>query len=341
MRKRILIPCIVLLFLTNCSDNITDPEPEPGRRDYLWTIDTLFSFNPIYRLWGSSPTDVWALSRGTLREDIYHYNGTVWSTDGVFRLLSPYSIWGFSKNDIYIGGSNGSIWYYDGNQWNETIKLTKDGHTDIVFDNMWGNSPNNLYATGAYHDNYGLANNSVIAHYTGNSWEMIETDSIVGIVARLFESNKDQCVYLQVIKYSNSYDSTYIYEYNNDRYKLIYSTIWSDTWASISLVNNEVYFILNKKIAIRKNKQFETVLDLNTYNFDQIIYGRNSKDIFISMKDGLAHYNGTNIVYLFYFDKPNTHIFRGTIFNDEIFFLVYEYSTNLSLIYHGKLNNGG
>jgi hypothetical protein len=42
---------------------------------------------------------------------------------------------------------------------------------------------------------------------------------------------------------------------------------------------------------------------------------------------------------LFYFDNPKTQIAGTALFQNEVFFLVYEYTTNLSLIYHGKLKN--
>lgn len=329
-----------LFIVISCSENSTDfrPEPnsDPGRRDYIWTVDTITSFNSLKRLWGSSSTDVWAITRGTFYEDIYHFDGLDWRTDGEFRLFSPSSIWGFSRNKVYIGGGSGKIWYYDGNNWQETAALTKDGHTDITFNNMWGESTEDLYAFGAYGDDEGLLNNSVIAHYNGSSWKILNTDGLVGIVASLYKNQMDRTIYMQVINFSNTYDTTYIYEYNNEIYKQLYKTIWSNTWAGISLIDDDVYFILKDEIAIRNNQQFETVLNLDNYNFYQKIWGRNRKDIFILMTDGLAHYNGNDVEYLFYFDKTNTQIFSAVLFNDEVFFLVYEYSTGISLIYRGN-----
>ena len=55
------------------------------------------------------------------------------------------------------------------------------------------------------------------------------------------------------------------------------------------------------------------------------------------MTDGLAHYNGSNIEYLFHYNQPNVEIFGAQLFQNEVFFLINEYSTGLSLIYHGKL----
>ncbi len=56
------------------------------------------------------------------------------------------------------------------------------------------------------------------------------------------------------------------------------------------------------------------------------------------MTDGLAHYNGSDIQYLFYFNTtPRTQIFGVALFEKEVFFLVYESQTRLSMSYHGKI----
>ncbi|MBN2424072.1 MAG: hypothetical protein JXR46_14370 [Calditrichaceae bacterium] len=334
--KKQLIVFMAFLCLYGCNENITKPEPEPGRRNYVWSVDTVYSVNPIYRIWGSSSTDIWATTIGNLNKSIYHYDGASWSTDGVFRLLSPHSIWGFSSSNVYIGGSGGIIWHYNGTLWQEMATLTKNGYSNIIFDNMWGSSPLDFYAFGASPDSLGLANNSVIAHYNG-SWVILDTDCLTGIVERLYRNNADQLIYLQVVKFSNTYDSTFIYSYKQDQYNKIYSTVWSGTWADISLIQDEVYFILKKEVAQRTNNQFQPYLNLENTKFYQRIWGRTSMDIFILMTDGLAHYNGNDIEYLYYFDKPNTQIFEAMLFDKEVFFVQYEYTTNLSLIVHGKL----
>ena len=104
--------------------------------------------------------------------------------------------------------------------------------------------------------------------------------------------------------------------------------------SDISLINNEVYFILGNQIAIRVNNQFKTILNVDNPNFYQRIWGRNSKDIFLLMTDGLAHYNGNDVKYLFHFTlgdvKPWTQIYGAALFEKDIFFLVDEPPTHLT-----------
>lgn len=343
--KLLLILFITALMLYSCNDNSVNPDNlQPGRRDYVWTVDTLnYPYNPMYRMWGSSPTDIWTTSSGYHDKSISHFNGVNWTSYGVARMNVPYSIYGFSSNNVYVGSGGGGIWHYNGSTWTNVSNITKNGHSDIVFDNIWGDSPDDIYVTGAYPDEYGF-NNSVIAHYSNLKWDMFNTNGLYGIVEHLYKNLEDSKIYLQVINLGGGryFDSTLIYEYSNEKYKKIYSSIWTQgLQADISLINNEVYFILGNDIDIRINDNFQIVLKVNNPNFNQRIWGRNSKDIFLLMTDGLAHYNGNDVEYLFHFNLadvlPWTQIFGAALFEKEVFFLVYEPTTHLNLIYHGKL----
>jgi len=339
---------LLLLFITalvySCNSNPVGPIDQPGRRDYIWTVDTLnYPYNTMYRMWGSSPTDIWTTSSGYHDKSISHFNGVNWTSYGVDRMNVPYSIYGFSSNNVYVGSGGGGIWHYNGSTWTNVANITKDGHSDIVFDNVWGASPDDIYATGAYPDEYGF-NNSVIAHFSNNEWEMLSTEGLYGIVEHLYKNSADDNIYLQVINIGGGryVDSTLIFEYSQEKYNKIYSSVWSKgLQADISLINNEVYFTLGNEIAKRIDDKFQTILNVNNPNFNQRIWGRSSKDIFLLMTDGLAHYNGNDVEYLFYFNRaevlPWTQIFGAALFEKEVFFLVYEPTTNLNLIYHGKL----
>ncbi len=342
--KKLLRTIFILLAILGYSCDTTEPPIEidpPGRRDYTWTVDTLnYPYNTIYRIWGSSPTDVWATSPGgDLDKTIFHFDGETWKTDGISRPISPSSVFGFSPNNVWIGGSNGKLWRNNGNDWYEFAVITKEGNSQIVFDNIWGEAPNDLYAFGAYPDENSYATNSVIAHYQSD-WQILNTDGIRGIVEHLYKDNISRKIYLQVPLpgAGTQFDSTQIFEYSPESSQLIYRSVWTrGQTADISLIAGRVYFILGQKIAIRNNNQFQTFLNVDNPNFHQRIWGKTSKDIFLRMTDGLVHYNGSDLEYLFYFNKNRTQIFGAALFESEAFFITYESATNLNLIYHGVL----
>jgi hypothetical protein len=344
MHKNILyfIALLSLIFIISCEENSTGPEEniEPGRRDYTWEVDTIKSFNTLFRIWGSSPNDVWAITNGMVNENIYHYDGESWST-GEYLILGTQSIYGFGPDNIYIGGERGKIYNFDGEEWENVATLSKDGHDDVVFANIWGKNEKNIYAHGAYHDINGYANGSVIAHYRNGNWEMLNTHNLVGLVVHLYQNSLDEKLYTQVIKIGspNDADSTLIYEYSNGNFRCLYGNLWiKGLQADISLVNNIVYFVIGNKIQVRNNNRFETILEVKNPNFYQRIWGRSRKDLFLMMTDGLAHYNGEDVKYLFNYESK-TQVYGAALFKNEVFFLVDEYPTGLTLIYHGKLEN--
>lgn len=333
---------IAVFYLNSCDNGPTEPSIEPGRRDYVWTIDTLnFQNNIYFRMWGSSPEDVWLTSSGDWDKSIAHFNGEKWSVYGQPGIIVPFALLGFSSNNIFIGAENGKIWQFVAGNWKIFAEVVKDNRTDIVFNNIWGVSPSDFYAFGAYPDEKGAANNSVIVRIFNNLNTNLNTDGMKGIVGKLYKNAEDGNIYSLVYELGSGVynDSTHIYKYENTKFHKIFSSIWNQgEEANISLIDNDVYFIFGNKIATSKDNKLHTILQIDNINFYQRIWGRNGKDIFLFMTDGLTHYNGTNIEYLLNFEKPRTQIFDAMLFEKEVFFLVYESSTNLNLIYHGKLN---
>lgn len=347
---KIIIKCaipfgLIILLLFNSCDSPTEfiDNTVPGRRDYSWTIDTLNApGNSYYDLWASSPTDVWTVSGSNWEQSIFHFDGNKWSSSQIVGLFGIDGLWGFAANNIYVGADNGSIWKYDGNNWNLFARLKKDGTDYILFQNIWGESPNDFYAFGAGPDSNGGFNNSVIAHYLNGNWNMLNTDGIIGNVGHLYKNKLDNKIYLNTYRIGNGeyFDSTLIYEYSKKTYKQLYSSVWTKgTQADLSFIDGEVYFVLGNRIARCVYNQLETYLNVNNPNFYQRIWGRSAKDIFLLMTDGLVHYNGTDLKYLFYFNvTPATQIFGAALFQKEVFFLVKEARTHQNLVYHGKLN---
>jgi hypothetical protein len=293
-------------------------------------------------MWGSSPSDVWAITESNWENSISHFDGSRWISYGIYGLATPFTIYGFSNTEVYFGeAGSGRIWKFDGNIWNQFAQLTKYGHNNIWIENIWGQSPSNFYAFGAYPDSNELANGSVISYYNNGNWVNINGYELKGVVEHFYINRSDNKKYLELIRVGGAefIDSSIIYEYINNGFNKIYSSLESKgTQAVLSFINNEVLFVLGNQIARRTNNQFQTILNVTNPNFYQRIWGRNTKDIFLLMTDGLAHYNGTDVEYLFYFNRtPSTQIYGAALFEKDVFFLVDEAPTGLSLVYHGRL----
>ena len=343
--KKALFVAVTLFSacLNSCQDAfiLIPPDTTPGRRDYTWTIDTLaYTYTVFYRLWAGSPTDVWVTGGGGYWGDqILHYDGTKWNTgiaEQYKEYYSPGGIYGFAGNDIYLGTLNGGIWYYDGISFKQIAVPTKDGHRDIAFNNLWGASSYDVYAFGAYPDEIGYFNHTVITHFYKGNWDMLDTDGLYGVVGHLYSNWFDRRIYLQVIGGRNYNDSTTIYEYVEGKYNKLYSNVWvQGLQADISLIQHEVYFIIGDSILTRRNGQFQNVTIVNNPNFYQRVWGRTSKDIFLMMVDGLAHYDGTDVQYLFHYGL-HTQVAGAALFDKDVVFLIVD-QTGLNLIYHGHL----
>jgi hypothetical protein len=84
---------MTLLTLSTCSDNpITDDTLQPGRRDYIWTIDTLKipegRSYPTW-MWGTNANNVWAIGSGYLNAyQIWHYDGIIGKTMFQINILT-------------------------------------------------------------------------------------------------------------------------------------------------------------------------------------------------------------------------------------------------------------
>jgi hypothetical protein len=71
-----------------------------------WTIDTVPSNNGLIALWGSGPSDVYAVGLGGV---ILHSDGSTWETRKSPTTNDLLGIWGPSASEAYILGDEGTI----------------------------------------------------------------------------------------------------------------------------------------------------------------------------------------------------------------------------------------
>ncbi|MFZ1518279.1 MAG: hypothetical protein WAU11_05865 [Ignavibacteriaceae bacterium] len=341
--KTFLFWFLSMTLLLNFSCNTTEPTDElkPGRRDYTWTVDTLnIPFTVLTRIWGSSPSDVWAIGPGgDLDKTIYHFDGVSWSNDGISRPLSPTAIFGTSPSNVWIGGRGGDIWNYDGSNWTKNTTITIPDYNLVGFENIWGDSPNNIYAVGYAQD--GITYRSVLVKYDGVNWKNINIYKIRNSFIKIRAGSKtSKDSFVLGIRFEQLFeDTSLVYRFDGDSFIEIYTGITSkDELGEFENINNEILFLRGSELyKYEYNDKLKLIYKINNSNFSNAIWGRNSIDIFLRMTNGIAHFNGTDVQYLYNFD--NGILINGAIvFNSTIFFLAYDFNNSLNLIIRGKLD---
>ncbi|NCQ17512.1 MAG: hypothetical protein COW85_00965 [Ignavibacteria bacterium CG22_combo_CG10-13_8_21_14_all_37_15] len=346
MKKHILAVVLVTIVLFNpgCKKSPTEAidNTQPGRRDYVWTVDTLkIPYTVLTRMWGSSPTDLWAIGPGgDLNKTIFHFDGTSWKNDGKSRPISPTSIWGSSANNIWIGGREGKIWNYTNGSWGEAFTYSISGFPSLGLECIWGDSPDNVYAVG-YADSLGIRYKGVILHFNGSSWRVMETEEIKnGFISITRAPATSSNYFIKGIRMDPATaDTVMIYEFDGTNLKRIQTkSISEDRYPKIVNAGGKLLFVIDRTIYSYTNQQFKSVYNIGYWNFVDILAGRSEKDLFLSMNDGIAHYNGTDVEYIYRFTS-NISITCWYIFEKDIVFIAYDFVKDVHLIYRGKLKN--
>lgn len=339
--KPVSVFMIISITLVFISCDTTEPplnyDIKPGRRDYTWNVDTLSApeYTLVRRMWGSGPNDVWAILGADLDKTIWHYDGNSWTTDGVYRSIDPASIFGFASDNIWLGGHQGEIWHYNGSSWYLITVLVAVQGKHITWNNIWGENPNNVYAVGAYEDQNLYINNGVIAHFGGNSWGLLNIQ-INNSLTKIYKDNIAGYI-VEGIRFG-LIDTSKVFLFSQNKLTEIYSNMATSSYnASIGLIDHRVLITYGKDIYNYSNHEFKLYYSVNNESFGGGIIGRSLKDIFLGMRDGIAHYNGNDVQYLFYVDNPNTFVTSWEIYEYEVFFSFYDFSNGKTYMHKGTL----
>jgi dienelactone hydrolase len=129
------------------------PPRAPG-----WTRMASGTTNGLTGLWGTSPSDIFAVGpKGT----ILHFDGGAWTAMPVAGEPHLLSIWGSSSRDVFVVGDKGVIVHYDGQAW---TPMTSGTTKNLI--SVWGTSSRDVFAAG-----YG----GTVLHYDGVEWTPMAT----------------------------------------------------------------------------------------------------------------------------------------------------------------------
>ncbi len=121
-------------------------------------------------IWGSSPTDVWAVGAEAVNQKlqglILHWDGTAWTQVSIGSVLQLYDVWGAGPNDVWAVGLSGTVLHWDGTAWTPT-PIGTSRHLNGV----WGTGPNNVFIVG------GAAplppDGALIVRWNGAAWSQV------------------------------------------------------------------------------------------------------------------------------------------------------------------------
>jgi len=112
----------------------------------------------------------------------------------------------------------------------------------------------------------------------------------------------------------------------------------SKTNPNIEEIDGKIYIRIGNEINKYFNGRYFPFLVIDNPNFGGQFYGRSENDIFFSMFDGIAHYNGYDIEYIYQFSK-DVGIVYAYLFEDTVFFIARNYNDNLNLVFKGVLQS--
>ncbi|MBM3945380.1 MAG: hypothetical protein FJ317_07845 [SAR202 cluster bacterium] len=167
---RLSLPLVLLAALAAaCGGN--SPESEEWEAVFLELPGALTS------VWGTSPTDVWAVGADAGPEfgaTVLHYDGSQWQ-----RLQTGFSgdlwwVFGFSGGPVFMGGSQGAILKYENGGFE---KMDTPGAPTVY--GIWGVAPDNVWAVGG-----NVSAGAFAWHYDGVVWA-----EVPGFPQNVFESD--------------------------------------------------------------------------------------------------------------------------------------------------------
>jgi hypothetical protein len=298
--------------------------------------------NDLQSIWGSSPSDVWTVGPGGSYDSrLFHYDGSKWDRWTV--ICKGRTLFGFSKNNVWMAGDEGEIWHFDGAAWKQSFVYSPTNAYSVYISNIWGTAPNNVYAVGGIFYDSQNTQRGFILHYDGKKWQELFKAGFYSQFQRIRKENEN--IYIQAIKlgYSVS-DTTEFYQFTGNKLTRIFSEANDKIYtANLNLIGDKVYFVIGHDVyryeaGFLGIKKFVKIFSFNNPNFGYQVYGRNEKDVFVRMFNGIAHFDGTDLVYMHTFDNNFTSINNiPAIFENEVFFCVADYVNKVNFVLSGKL----
>ena len=330
--------CTVIIF--NSCEKGTEPEKsslKPGRRDYVWTEDTLdlgLNGSLSYRdIKGNSADNVWLGTLGALRSGmaLWHNDGTAWKSVE-FPHAAASALWLFEDNTLWVGSKENHIYKRENGAWSETYTIELDGYDQIMIFGLCGLTKNDIYAVGyavkIIKLGYEYEYKGIILHFDGNNWKFIKIPDL--------EDGFHRIVYQENIKTFFIHGSKdmldILYKFDGEKLEVIMST---HSGFGMSKIDGMVYINSNQIVYKYSNNSLIIWKDFTGTDFWSAFVGRSKTDFFNNSAKGLGHYNGLNYETIY---QTNLALYSTGVFERDVFATAQDNNNNFIII-HGKLKN--
>jgi len=160
--------------------------------EWSW-LAAYFLSNNIVDIWGTSVSDVYALSVAdfNLSGIIWHYNGLEWAKIYDQENHVPLKIWGSDSDNIYtVAGLKQAgmdvlqdlLLHYDGESWDADDVIQE---ADTTINDIWGASDTDIFMSSVQYDLVDYSETSTIWHFDGSTWTRLKnniTEEIVELI---------------------------------------------------------------------------------------------------------------------------------------------------------------
>lgn len=343
MKNIFVLCCIALLALGSgsCKKNPVEPPDEeenltPGRRDYVWTVDTLKThYVHLHSTWGTTPNEIYTMGWGG-GDRMWRYQNGKWSIETRISILDPINAY-VANEKVWICSMQGQIWSFTNGVYKKELDIWLDKNEPVCFYDIDGKSENEMFAS-AQSSSRELKN-GLLFKYNGSVWSVYKTFENSGGFNSFRYSKNNNKYYCNGLYYNN--DGTIIekvYEFDGNNLKLLNEHYKSSEMNSaLHIIQGYIYITLGKKAYRYSDNKMELMFEVNDPNFGGQLWGRSRNDILIRMFDGIAHYDGTGYKYLLKV-TPNVCLSaQAKVFEKEVFIPAQDYKSGYQLMYHGVL----
>lgn len=339
-----ILSFIIALIFFSCEKG-TEPEKlKPGRRDYVWTEDTLYNppsniFLTFRHIVGNTSDDVWiGTNFSASPTGLWHYDGSEWKvaqcpTKGDIKT----ALFLFDDNTLLVGNEYNQIIKRENGVWTETYELNVDGYEKVAIFDIYGLSKDNVFAFGVA-VNFETSSNpykqiGIIFHFDGISWNRVMIPEIAE-VCHTVKYNKASKKYYIYASGSNSVNyRDILIEFDGSVAK---KSAYTEFGVALSEINGVVYISSDGKVYKLSSDTLSLWKDFSGTEFQTNFVGRNENDFINTSSRGIGHYNGIDYQTIY---ETDLELQNYEMIGDDIFALGVDYRKQQYVVIHGKLND--